>query len=61
MASELSPGWTNARMTKAQIRKYLADMKKAQAIAEQKLKHAENSWELEKEQKELEALEDLLE
>lgn len=58
--SEFAPGWTNARMTKAQVRKYIADMKEAQLIAKQKLDAAKANWELEKDEKELEKLENLL-
>ena len=58
--SEFAPGWSNAKMTKAQIKKYIADIKKAQAIAEEKLKKAKASWEFKKEQEEIEKLEDLL-
>lgn len=57
MPSELSPGWWKARMTKAQMRKYLRDAKKARELAAEKLKQAESSWELKAEQKELEDLE----
>ena len=54
---EFAPPWSNARMTKAQIRKYLKDMKEAKRLAEEKLKEAQNSWELDKEKKEIEELE----
>ena len=54
---EFAPAWSNARMTKSQIKKYLRDMKKAQDLAKQKLEDAKNSWELEKEIKEIEELE----
>lgn len=59
--SEFAPPWSNARMTKAQVKKYVSDMKKAQALAQAKLDAAKTSWELDKEAKELEKLEDLLE
>ena len=58
--SEIAPGWTNARMTRTQVRKYVREMKKAQDNAKEKLKQAENSWELAKEKEELEELENLL-
>ena len=58
--SEIAPGWTNARMTRSQVRKYVREMKKAQDNAKEKLKQAENSWELAKEKEELEELENLL-
>jgi len=49
--TELAPGWSKARMTKAQMRKYLRDMKVMQEAAKKKLdpdkeqaeKHAELS------------------
>ena len=58
--SELTPPGSNARMTAAQVKKYVRDMKSAQEIAEKKLKEALNSWEGEKEQKEIQDLEKLL-
>ena len=58
--SEFAPVWSNARMTKAQVKKYVADMKKAQKIAQEKLKKAQESWELDKENKDLEKLEDII-
>lgn len=61
MASEFTPPGQWAKMTKAQVRKYIRDMKKKQKKAKKKLKEFENSWELEKEQKEVEALEKMLE
>ncbi len=53
--TEFTPAWSTPRMTKAQMRKYLADMKAAQEAAKEKInpekeeaeKHAELS-ELEK-------------
>ena len=58
--SEFTPPWSNARMTPAQIRKYLADMKKAQELAKQKLDEAKANWEFDKEQKEVDELEKML-
>ncbi len=55
--SEFTPTWTNVKMTSAQIRKYIKDMKNAQQIAKQKLEKAKNSWELELEEIELDILE----
>ena len=59
--SEFAPGWTNARMTKAQVRKYVADMKEAQELARQKLEKAKANWELDKDILELERIEKELE
>lgn len=58
--SEFAPGWTNARMTKSQVKKYISDMKKAQALAKAKLDEAITNWELEKERIELIKLEEKL-
>jgi len=57
MPSELSPGWWNARMTKAQMRKYLKQAEEARILAAEKLKEAEASWEFAAEEKELKDLE----
>ncbi|QFR38699.1 hypothetical protein A9Q91_00500 [Candidatus Gracilibacteria bacterium 28_42_T64] len=58
--SEFSPPGSNAHMTPTQIKKYMREMKKAQAIADAKIKKAESSGELEKEKEELKNLEDIL-
>ncbi len=58
--SEFAPPWSNARMTKSQVRKYVREMKQAQEDAKKRLQEAENSWELAKEKKDLENLENLL-
>jgi len=58
--SEFAPPWSNVKMTKAQVKKYIKDMKKAQAIAQAKLDAAKESWELEKDLNELEVLEEKL-
>jgi len=55
--SELAPGGSNAKMTKAQVAKYVSDMKIAQIMAEEKLKQAKENWEFAKEEKELRELE----
>lgn len=58
--SEFAPTWSNIKMTKAQVKKYISDMKKAQEIAQAKLDKAIENWELEKEKKELAKLEEKL-
>lgn len=58
--SELAPGWSNARMTKSQVKKYVKDMKEAQRLAKEKLEKANLSWEFEKEKNELKDIENLL-
>lgn len=58
--SEIAPAGSNPRMTKAQVRKYVRDMKQAQEDAKKRLEKAEKSWDLAKEKKELEHLENLL-
>lgn len=56
MPSEFAPGWSNPRMTKAQMRKYLRDMKAAQEEAKKKLP---DKWHEEKEKhSEMKKLED---
>ena len=55
--SELAPGWSNARMTKSQVKKYIADMKEAERLAQLKLEEAKNNWEFEKDALELAELE----
>ena len=57
MPSEFAPAWSKTRMTKAQMRKYLRDLEEAREAARKKLEEYENSWELEKEEKELEKIE----
>lgn len=59
--TEFAPKWSNPRMTKAQVKKYISDMKDAQEEAKKRLKEAENSWELELEKIEIEILEKKLE
>ena len=55
--SEFSPPWSSARMTKSQVKKYVQDMKEAQALAQAKLDEAKANWEFEKEKNELFELE----
>ena len=55
--SEFAPSWSNPKMTKAQVRKYIRDLEEAREKARLKLEKAQNSWELDKEKKELEKLE----
>ena len=55
--SEFAPSWSNPKMTKAQVRKYIRDLEEAREKARLKIEKAQNSWELDKEKKELENLE----
>ena len=55
--SELAPGWTNAHMTKSQVRKYVKDMKNAQKSAQKKLEEAKASWVFKKDAEELKQIE----
>lgn len=55
--TEFAPAWSNARMTKAQVRKYIKDMEEARKEAQKKLDEAENSWELKLEELEIKKLE----
>jgi len=59
--SEFAPGWSNARMTKSQVKKYIRDMKKAEELAKEKLEEAKNNWEFDKEAAEIAKLEKELE
>ncbi len=54
---EFAPAWSNAKMTPAQVRKYIADMKKAQEIAKKKLENAKKNWEIDNDINELEEIE----
>lgn len=58
--SEFAPIWSNPKMTKAQVRKYIKNMKEAQKIAKEKLKEAEKNWELEDEIDDLKKLEEMI-
>ena len=57
---EFAPWWTTPRMTKAQIRKYIADMKKAQEIAQAKLDEAIKNWDFDEDLSVLAELEEKL-
>jgi len=59
--SEFAPAWSNARMTKSQVKKYVKDMKAAQLAAQKKLEEAKNNWDFDKEKLELEMIEKELE
>lgn len=54
---EFAPVWWRVRMTKAQIKEYIKNMKEAQIIAQAKLEEAMANWEFEKEKNELAELE----
>ena len=58
--SEYTPPWSKVKMTKVQLRKYVADIKAAQKIAQAKLDAAKKSWELDQDTKDLAKLEDML-
>ncbi len=55
--TEFAPAWSNPKMTKAQVRKYIKDMELAREEAKKRLEKAQKYWELDKEKKELENLE----
>lgn len=59
--SEFAPGWWNVRMSKAQVKQYIKNMKEAQIIAKAKLENAKANWEFEKEENELAELEKKME
>lgn len=54
--SEFAPAWSNPKMTKAQVRKYIRDMEEARKKAQEKLEKAKKSWEFD-EDLEIEKLE----
>lgn len=51
--TEFAPPGSNARMTPAQVRKYVKDMKRAQEEAQRKLDEAKKNWELQDDLEEL--------
>lgn len=55
--SEFAPAWSNPKMTKAQVRKYIRDMEEARKKAQEKLERAKKSGELDKDNLEIEILE----
>ena len=57
--SEFAPPWSNARMTKAQVRKYIKDLEEKRRLAKQKLEEAKARWEFD-ESADLEKLEEAL-
>lgn len=59
--SEYTPPAWKVKMTKAQVRKYVADIKTAQKIAQAKLDAAKQSGELATDAQELERLDDMIE
>ena len=59
--SEYTPPAWKIKMTKAQVRKYVANMKEAQEIAQAKLDAAQQSGELATDTQELERLDDMIE
>lgn len=55
--SEFAPAWSNPKMTKAQVRKYIRDLEEARKKAQEKLERAKKSGELDKDNLEIEILE----
>lgn len=55
--SEFAPPWGKPKMTRAQVKAYIANMKKAQIIAKAKLEQAKINWEFQKEEEELAQIE----
>jgi hypothetical protein len=58
--SEYTPPAWKVKLTTAQVRKYVADIKAAQKIAQAKLNAAKQSGELEKDAQDLEQLDDMI-
>ena len=59
--SEFAPPGSWARMTAAQVRKYIKDLEEKRRIAKEKLEKAKASWEFDKDEEELKRLEKALE
>ena len=60
MASEFSPGGWIPRMTSSQVKQYIKNLKKAQALAQAKLDLAKASGEFETEERDLKEIENIL-
>ena len=58
--SEFAPKWGKPKMTKAQVKAYIANMKQAQQIAQEKLEKAKESGAFELEELELAIIEEQL-
>ncbi len=58
--SEFAPPWRKVRMSKAQVKKYIKDLKEKRRIAQEKLKKARESWEFLQEEIELQEIEKIL-
>ena len=57
---EFAPWWSTPRMTQSQIKKYIADIKKAQQIAQAKLEEAKKNWDFDEDLSVLAELEEKL-
>ena len=58
--SEFAPPWRNPKMTKAQVKKYIKELEEKRKIAQKKLEQAKKDWVFEKEKKELQEIEELI-
>ena len=56
--SEFSPTWSNPKMTRSQVRRYIQEMEEKRLKAKKELEEAKKSWELETSEEELKKLED---
>lgn len=58
--SEYTPPWRWARMTKAQVKKYIKDLEEKRRLAQLRLEEAKKSSSWKKEEDDLQNLEDLI-
>ena len=58
--SEYTPPWRKVRMTKVQMKKYLANAEKARELAKSKLEEAKRNWEFDRDEEEVKRLAKLL-
>jgi len=58
--SEFAPPWRKPKMTKAQVKKYIKELEEKRKIAQKKLEQAKKDWVFEKEKKELQEIEELI-
>lgn len=58
--SEFAPPWSGAKMTSAQVKKYIKDLEEKRRLAQAKLDEARASWEFNRDEEELKRLEKAL-
>ena len=58
---EFAPAWSNPKMTKNQVKRYIREMEEKRQKAKEELEKAQKSWELKKQKDELKKIEENLE